>query len=208
VAAVQNLREPETKRQVRQIMGFFSYFRENIPNFAAIAKPLTDLTAKAVPSKVPWGPKERAALEELKGALCKATIERLHIIDLHKPFHLLVDASDHTVSGVLTQENAQGNELPIALSSQKLNPTQRGWATVEKEAFAALSALRRYRNWIFGAKVIVFSDHNPLTFLTESAPKSAKLMRWALALQEFEIEFKYKAGKTHVVPDLLTRMCK
>jgi hypothetical protein len=86
-----------------------------------------------------------------------------------------------------------------------LNNTQRNYATVEKEAYAALMSLRKYRQWVFGSKITVFSDHNPLTFLTESAPKSAKLMRWALALQEFDVEFKYRAGRTHIVPDVLTR---
>ena len=31
----------------------------------------------------------------------------------------------------------------------------------------------------------IFSDHNPLVYLRECAPKSAKLTRWALGLQEF-----------------------
>ncbi len=78
----------------------------------------------------------------------------------------------------------------------------------KRGAFSALSALRRYRHWVFGAKIVVYSDHNPLTFLTESAPKSAKLMRWALALQEYDVEFRYRAGKTHIVPDVLTRLVK
>ena len=138
----------------------------------------------------------------------KATEDRLHIINMETPFHVLVDASDHTVSGVLTQPDAAGRENPIAFYSFKLSKTQRNWATVEKEAYAALSALRKYRQWVFGAKIVVFSDHNPLTFLTESAPKSAKLMRWALALQEYNVEFRYKAGSTHIVPDVLTRLVK
>ena len=31
----------------------------------------------------------------------------------------------------------------------------------------------------------IFSDHNPLMYLRECAPKSAKLTRWALGLQGF-----------------------
>ena len=91
------------------------------------------------------------------------------------------------MSGVLTQVDDLGIERPIAFVSQKLNETQRRWATVEKEAFAALTMLRKYRQWIFGTKVLVVSDHNPLTYLTETAPSSAKLMRWALALQQFDV---------------------
>ena len=33
----------------------------------------------------------------------------------------------------------------------------------------------------------VYFDHNPLTYIKDCAPKSAKLSRWSLALQEFEI---------------------
>ena len=45
-------------------------------------------------------------------------------------------------------------------------------------------ALNKYRDLIFGSKVIVYCDHNPLQYIRECAPKSAKLLRWSLALQE------------------------
>jgi hypothetical protein len=124
---------------------------------------------------------------------------------MQKPFNLLVDASDYAISGILTQNNDNGVEVPIAFFSAKLNPTQRAWATVEKEAYAALTALRRYRNWLFGSQVTVYSDHNPLTYITETAPKSAKLMRWALALQEYNVKFAYREGKNNVAADCLSR---
>jgi len=53
-AAVRSLKVPDTKTQVRQILVFFSFFRDYIPEFAAYAKPLTDLTTKRVPSKILW----------------------------------------------------------------------------------------------------------------------------------------------------------
>jgi RNase H-like domain found in reverse transcriptase len=68
--------------------------------------------------------------------------------------------------------------------------------------------LNRFRTWIFGYKIFIYSDHNPLSYLTESVPKSAKLLRWALALQNFDICFKYKAGKSSATaaPDCLSRL--
>lgn len=205
ITAIKQLVMPVTKKQVRQVLGFFSYFRESIPKFAELAKPLTDLTVKTVSNKVPWGIKEQEAYDKLKNALCKATENKLAIIDLNKPFHLHVDASQHTVSGALMQVGEDEIEHPIAFFSQKLNATQRNWAVIEKEAYAALTAVRRYYNWVFGAKLVIISDHNPITYLTETAPKSSKLMRWSLALQDMNVEFKYRVGKEHVVPDTLTR---
>jgi len=62
VAAVQNMKIPETKKQVRQIMGFFSYFRDYIADFSAVAKQLTDLTSKKIPNQVLGGSQSESPL--------------------------------------------------------------------------------------------------------------------------------------------------
>jgi len=138
--------------------------------------------------------------------LCKATTEPLYVIDFTKPFNLFVNASGYSTRAVLTQTSDDGIELPVAFSSTKLSPTQSKWSTIEREAYAALVALQKYRNWIFGSKVTVHSDHNPLLYLTESAHKSSKLMRWALGLQEFSVTFKYRSGKNNAAADCLSRL--
>ena len=206
IALIRETKPPQTKTELRQTLGLFSYFREHIPKFAEIAKPLTDLTAKGIPAKIPWTSTCNQAFEELKRLLCKATTEPLYIIDFSKPFNLFVDASAFAVSAVLTQTGPNDVELPIAFSSTKLNATQSAWSTIEREAYAALIALQKYRNWIFGSKITVHSDHNPLLYLTESAPKSAKLMRWALGIQEFSVTFKYRAERSNVAADFLSRL--
>ena len=127
-------------------------------------------------------------------------------MNLHKDFDLLVDASNYSVAGVLTQSGQDSVHHSIAFFSWKLDKTQQGWSTVEKEAYAALKSLQRVKQWVFGRKVTIHSNHNPLTYLTASSPKSVKLLRWAFALQEFEVTFRYRAGKDNVVPDLLSRM--
>ncbi len=58
----------------------------------------------------------------------------------------------------------------------------------------------------FGVTVTLHCDHNPLTFLTETTPKSSKLMRWALAHQEFDVTFVYRAGRVNEAADCLSRM--
>jgi len=205
--AIDQLKAPENKKQVRQILGFFGFFRDNIPRFAAIAKPLTDLTKRDVPNKVPWGNTEQEALKTLKTSLQAATESPLYINDPSKGYQISVDASNDTVGGALLQMGDDMIEHPIAFFSQKLTPPQRSWATIEKEAYALIVALRKYKHWLFGsARVEVILDHNPLTYLNETAPKSAKLMRWSLALQSFNIVFRYRAGQEHIVPDTLTRL--
>ena len=207
VDSIKSLRVPETKRQVKQILGLFSYFREYIKNFAKIAKPLTDLTNKRVCERVPWGPSEQTAFEKLKELLIEATANPLHIIDCSKPFSILVDACDYAIGAILVQPAADNTEQPVAFASCKLTPTQRRWPTIQKEGYGIVWALKKFKHWIFLGQITVVTDHCPLTYLTETAPKNAKLMRWLLAIQEFgDVKFKYKAGTLHSAPDCISRM--
>ena len=174
-------------------------------NFATIAKPLTDLTIKRYRNFISWGETQQQAFDNLKLSLEKATEEPLYTVDFEKQFNLFVDTSSETVASALTQTGPDGNELPIAFSSTKLNQTQSKWSTIEKEAYSAITALRKYRTWLLLSKVFLFSDHNPLKYISESAPKSAKLMRWSLALSEFNLQIKYYPGKKNAVADCLSR---
>ena len=164
------------------------------------------MTSKRIPNRIPWGEAQQNSFDRLKLLLCKATVEPLDIIDMSKPFNVSVDASDYAVGGMLTQTAQDGSEKPVAFISSKLTPTQRNWSTIEKEAYAAIWALTKFKKWIFAKPVTLFSDHNPITYLTETNPKSAKLMRWALAMQEFEVQFRYRAGKLNTAADCLSRL--
>ena len=84
------MENPKTKTEFRRILGFLTFFREHIEGFAKIAKPLTDLTSKIVPAKIPWEQKHQMAFDQLKRALCKATMEPLYIVDFTKPFNFLM----------------------------------------------------------------------------------------------------------------------
>jgi len=207
VAAVKEIAVPETKKQLRGLLGYFSYFRKHIKSFAEKAKILTDLTSKRVPQnlKSVWTDKHSEALRNLKDELIKTCDKPLHIVRFDRPFHVYVEASSYAVAGYVVQCDDAMVEHPIAFFSSKLSASQRNWSTIEREAYAALLAVKKYREWLFGSKIIIHSDYNALTFMTESAPKSSKLMRWSLALAEYDIEFKYHAGKLNLAADSLSR---
>jgi hypothetical protein len=95
----------------------------------------------------------------------------------------------------------------------KDKPNRVLWSDKEEIAFQKLkqalydSTRRNLFTLQFGVHITVFSDSNPLTYITSAATKSAKLTRWALALQEFDLTFKYRRGSQNVVPDFLSRPC-
>lgn len=119
VACVESMKTPITKKEVRQILGFFSYFRSYIDKFAEIAKPLTDLTRKQVPNKFLWTDVHQQAFDLLKRKLCEAT--KLHVINYGQPCGILVDASIVAVGCCLIQWTDDDQEKPIAFASAKLN---------------------------------------------------------------------------------------
>lgn len=101
--------------------------------------------------------------------------------DPSKPFCLATDASE-TAIGACPSQRRDDTERPVAFLSKKLSPSQQEWSTIERGAFAIVWALEFLGTWLFGIKVKIRTDHDPLTFLTRAAPSSARLTRWALAI--------------------------
>jgi hypothetical protein len=207
VEAIKSLRVPETKKQLRQVLGLFGHFHDYIQDFAKVAYPLTELTGKRYANRIPWGSREQEAFDTLKERLIQATIEPIGVIDVQKPFVVMVDACDYAVAGILVQATESGVHRPVAFASCKLSPSQRRWAIIEKECYAMMWSLRKFKQWIFGVPTVIQTDHNPLTYLTETAPKNAKLMRWLLAVQEFNnVRFEFRAGSDNAAADCVSRM--
>lgn len=51
----------------------------------------------------------------------------------------------------------------------------------------------------------VYTDHNPLVFLSRMYNANQRLMRWSLALQEFNLEIVHKRGTENQIADALSR---
>ena len=202
--AIRDMQRPVTQKQLRSMLGLFNHFRDYIANYAELAKVLTDLTLKRVPHIIPWGEEEQRAFECLKEKLCDASA--LAIPRPGEPVTVVVDASSVAVGACAMQADSEGHERPIAYLSQKLSLAQTKWSTIEREAFAVINALRKWHAILFGAHIVVYSDHNPLTYVVECAPKSARLTRWSLALAQYQIELRYKKGVHNTAADYLSRL--
>lgn len=200
--ALLELPAPRTKTELRRVLGMFNFYREYIPRFAEIVLPLTELTRKGVPPTLPWCPRANQAFETVKYAL--AMVSELAAPDLSGTLVLTTDASEVAVAACLAQGEA-GSERPIAFLSKKLTRSQAKWAAVEREAYAIVWALGELETWVFGSKVKVQTDHNPLTYLTRTAPSSARLTRWVLALQKYDLEVHFIRGKDNATADTLSR---
>ena len=117
-------------RRMSIILGLTGYYRRFIPNYATIAKPLTDLAQKIVPETIPWSMICQEALQILKQTLLTNPIVRNP--DFSKVFILQTDASEVGVGTVLSQLDDNDQDHPIGYFSRKLLPREQKYATVEK----------------------------------------------------------------------------
>ncbi|KAJ8027088.1 hypothetical protein HOLleu_32126 [Holothuria leucospilota] len=110
VKKIWGVQRPRTKKEVRSFIGLANYYRKFIPNFAAIAAPLTDLTKSRGPKQVEWGEAQQNAFDTLKLRLSSSPI--LHLPDAQKTFIQRTDASDVGVGAVLLQSDGEHMCIP------------------------------------------------------------------------------------------------
>ena len=200
VEALQQLEPPTDARGIRSFIGMTGYYRRFIPNYAKIAKPLTELTKK---NRIfCWTEECQNSFETLRRALTEAPI--LAFPDVTKPYKLYTDACGYAIGGVLVQETNMGERV-IQYISHQLNETQQRWPIIEKEAYAIVYCVQKFRPYLLGSKFTIMTDHKPLQHLFTSEMKNAKIQRWAILLDEYGGDVSYIRGSQNVVADALSR---
>ena len=195
---------PENETDVRGFVGLGNYYRAHIPRFAQVAEPLTDLLAKDQPFV--WGKAQQEAFDELKRLLLMGTA--CSFPDFERDFILKTDASDTTVGAVLSQRDDRNQDVMVACASQKLNESERRWATYDKEFWGVVWGIRQFSHYLRYRKFILYTDHQPLLScqsVDTSKDANGKRTRWSLELASYEMDIKYKKGKANSDADALSR---
>ena len=76
----------------------------------------------------------------------------------------MCDASDHAIGAVLGQRHDKLLHV-IYYASHVLNDAQKNYTTTEKELLAVVYAIDKFRSYLVGSKVIVYTDHAALKYL-------------------------------------------
>ncbi|KAK8640169.1 hypothetical protein V6N13_007928 [Hibiscus sabdariffa] len=117
----------------------------------------------------------------------------------------MCDASDYAVGAVLGQRKGKIFH-PTYYASKTLNDAQVNYTTTEKELLAVIFAFDKFRSYLLGTKVTVFTDHSAIKYLLSKKDAKPRLIRWILLLQEFDVEIIDKKGTENQVADHLSRL--
>ncbi|WZZ43082.1 hypothetical protein YC2023_039341 [Brassica napus] len=192
---------PKTVKDIISFLGHAGFYRRFIKDFSMITRLLTRLLCKE--ATFSFDVECLEAFKKLKGELISAPIVQPPDWDL--PFEIMCDASDYAVGAFLGQKK-NGKTHVIYYASQTLNDAQMRYATTEKEMLAIVFAFEKFRSYLVGSKVIVYTDHAALRHILAKKDAKPRLLRWILLLQEFDLEIKDKSGVENGVADHLSRL--
>ena len=163
---------------------------------------MTNLLCKRV--KFIWTDNCQKSFENLKAILKSATVYLAHIFN--KEFKLAIDVSDVSAGSVLLQEDDNGVDNPVWYYSKMFNKHQRNYSTIEKESWPLILALQHFQDYLASsvAPIVIFTDHNPLTFINKMKNKNQRLLRWSLMLQEHNLDIRHMKGKDNIIPNALS----
>jgi len=141
--------------------------------------------------------------DELKHQLSTAPI--LRGPDWALPFHIPSDASGTMIGVVLGQEE---NNLPYAIYFiiKNMTPVELNYTVTEKEFLAVIYSINKFQYYITGYPTFVHIDHSAINYLMNKSITNARVTRWLLLLQEFDITIVDQPGKENVVVDFLSRI--
>ena len=63
------------------------------------------------------------------------------------------------------QEDGNGVDHPVSYTSKRFNKHQKNYSTIEKECLSLILALQHFEAYLTSLTTVVFSYHNPLTFI-------------------------------------------
>lgn len=201
VEAILKYPAPKNQRQLRKFLGVCNFHQQFIVNYASYVEPLLVLLRKG--NRWRWTTELQKSFENLRSKFA----ESIYLVhpDEGKSWIINTDASGKAIGSVLMQQGEGENLNIISTASRVLKPAEQRYTTCEKELLAVIYALQHFKIYIYGRKVILFTDNQAITFLQKCVITSNRVARWMMEIQQYDIEIRHIKGVQNYLADVLSR---
>ena len=194
VEAVLKMERPSDVAAVRRLAGLVNYLSKFLSKCLELCEPPRWLTHKD--TKWSWSTEQEKAFKSVKKAITSAPV--LRYFNSSEPVEGQGDPSTNGIGFVLIQ-----NGQPVFYSSRALTTTERNYSQIEKELLAQVFGVEHNHQYVYGQKVVLWSDHKPLETISKkplaTAPKCLQML--ILWLQQYDVEICYKPGPEMYLAD-------
>lgn len=206
IEAINKVKEPTNVSELKSFLGMVNYYCKFIPNASTVLHPLYNLLKNNVHWS--WSKSCQCSFKQIKDIL-KSPLVLTHF-DPKRPIELMVDASSVGLGAIISHRYEDGSKKPIAFASRLLHSNELSYSQIEKEAAAIIFGVRKFFQYLYGLKFVLYTDHKPLLAILgdkKGLPVFAanRLQRWAYILSAFNYEIKYVTSKNNHA-DYLSRL--
>jgi hypothetical protein len=200
VDAIENWPSPKSVFEVQSFHGLASFYRKFIQNSSGISAPMMD-TVKKRHKSFHWTKEVEKSFNLLKTKITEQPI--LVFPDFSKTFQVKCDVSGFAIGAVLSQD-----DRTITYFSEKLNEAKVKYSTYDKEFYAVIQALKKWRHYLVPKEFVLYSDNHALQFVTRQKKLNQKHAKWVEFMQNFTFVIKHISGTANKVVDALSRNSK
>ncbi len=201
VKAINELRPPESKSELKTFLGMVNYLQQYIPKLSSHTAPLREIEKKGV--EFYWDSNLLKVFNDIKEMV--ATDVTLAYYDRSKPVTVQTDYSKLGLGAVLLQDGR-----PVHYGSKALVGSEVDFAPIEGEMLAIVYATKKWHHYLYGRRFTVETDHKPLVDIKNKnvalAPPRIKGM--LMATCQYDYELRHKPGREMVLPDTLSRLSR
>lgn len=186
IQAIEKIQMPFNKKGMQSFLGKINFVKRFVLAFSEVVRPMQNMIKKVVTFK--WNELEKEAFVKIKTLIAESPA--LLSPDFNKEFYLYTFASDLSYAGVLTQRNAQGDEVRILFTSSAFIGAELNYPEVDKQSYAVFKTVKHFRPYLIKSKTNVIMPFLAVQNLLVQKDLGEKIVDWVTALQEYDLEIK------------------
>lgn len=191
---VESLLLMESPKTTKDFMSFVHKVKNLSRSFCMLAEVIHPLQAAMQQDPLQWGDKKQEAFEVIK--------EKISTLPIIMP---PCNCGSQAVGEVLMQKGSKQSYMRlIYYISRTMGEVEKSWHLLEKLVWTLVFATKRLKSYLLHKPFVVLTSCQMLPHVLRYPGDNAKVQRWLLQLQQFEMTFITEESVRENMADMLT----